>query len=231
VKREILKVIKLYLAGLFISYLLFYLLGFREQVVGEDREIDLPDFTLQNQFGEPQSFSSYKGKVILMDFWFAGCGPCLEEMRYYPKLLEKYPGKLVILSYSTDEPAIVQFLVNNHPAPWDFLERNNKSWLFFSDTQKGNSYAEALKVREFPTYFVIDESGKVISTPKSGLFGVERQLGGYFDLGLSIEKFNHSSYIRNHSTTLVITYTFLAAVVAAFFYLTSFIVRKLKRVS
>lgn len=230
-KKAAVKFIKVYLAGLIISYLLFYFVGFYYQAVGEDKQMKLPEFALRNQFGQPQSFSSYKGKVILMDFWFAGCGPCLEEMRYYPALLEKYPDKLVILSYSTDAPALVDLVIKNHPEPWSFLESNNKNWLFFSDTEKGNSYAEALTIREFPTYFIIDESGNVISTPKSGLFGVERKLGGYFNLGLSFKKFNHSSYIRNHSKSLLIIYTCLATAAAVFFYVISFIVRKLRRVS
>lgn len=47
-----------------------------------------------------------------------------------------------------------------------------------------------------PTYFFINENGELIDTPKSGLFGVERELSGYLGLRLAFNKFNNSNYFE-----------------------------------
>jgi peroxiredoxin len=40
----------------------------------------VPDFTLKNLRGESVSMASYRGKVVVLNFWTKTCGPCLEEM-------------------------------------------------------------------------------------------------------------------------------------------------------
>jgi thiol-disulfide isomerase/thioredoxin len=37
------------------------------------------------------SFSKYKGKLILLEFWFKSCGPCMEAMPQYNNLQSSFP--------------------------------------------------------------------------------------------------------------------------------------------
>ncbi len=39
-----------------------------------------PDFSLKDMTGKSVSLSSYRGKVVVLNFWTRTCGPCLEEM-------------------------------------------------------------------------------------------------------------------------------------------------------
>src|SRR5437868_2101209 len=48
----------------------------RPQYAGS--KLTAPDFTLKDRFGHDVSLSSYRGKVVVMNFWSRTCGPCLE---------------------------------------------------------------------------------------------------------------------------------------------------------
>ena len=56
--------------------------------------------------------------MLLVDFWFQGCQPCLEEMKYFPVLLKKDHNDLAI---SIDPKAATKKLLEQKPKPWDFL--------------------------------------------------------------------------------------------------------------
>ncbi|GMV15397.1 MAG: TlpA family protein disulfide reductase [Polyangiaceae bacterium] len=64
-----------------------------------------PDFELPSLSGEKVRFSSYRGKVVILNFWTKTCRPCLEEM---PSLAElgqvvKTHDNIVLVTISTDD--------------------------------------------------------------------------------------------------------------------------------
>jgi thiol-disulfide isomerase/thioredoxin len=63
------------------------------------------DFTLKDLDGKDVSLTSYKGKVVLLNFWATWCGPCKAEIPGFVELQEKYKKDLVIVGYSVDDTA------------------------------------------------------------------------------------------------------------------------------
>ena len=63
------------------------------------------DFTLKDLEGKSVSLASFKGKVVLLNFWATWCGPCKAEIPGFVRLQAKYKDKLVIVGYSVDDPA------------------------------------------------------------------------------------------------------------------------------
>lgn len=62
-----------------------------------------PDFELETVAGKKVTLSSYKGKVLVIDFWATYCGPCKEAMLHLEKLHKKYKGMgLVVVGVSLD---------------------------------------------------------------------------------------------------------------------------------
>jgi peroxiredoxin len=64
-----------------------------------------PNFSLTDAQGRLVSLSSFRGKIVVLNFWTKTCGPCLEEM---PELADmtrvlKTRDDVVVLAVSTDE--------------------------------------------------------------------------------------------------------------------------------
>jgi thiol-disulfide isomerase/thioredoxin len=60
-------------------------------------------FTLKDMNGVEVQLASFKGKVILLNFWATWCGPCRAEIPSLVELQEKYGRELVILGFSVDD--------------------------------------------------------------------------------------------------------------------------------
>ena len=63
------------------------------------------DFTMKDLAGKPVSLTSYKGKVILLNFWATWCGPCKAEIPGFVELQERYKNDLIVVGYSVDDEA------------------------------------------------------------------------------------------------------------------------------
>lgn len=62
------------------------------------------DFTLKDMNGVDVKLASFKGKIILLNFWATWCGPCRAEIPALVELQKQYPDDLVVLGFSVDDP-------------------------------------------------------------------------------------------------------------------------------
>lgn len=66
-----------------------------------------PSFTLKDTRGHDVSLDSYRGKVVVLNFWTKTCGPCMEEMPEIAELARilKPMDDVEVVTISTDETA------------------------------------------------------------------------------------------------------------------------------
>lgn len=110
------------------------------------------DFMLKDVSGTMVSLASYKGKVVLLNFWATYCPPCREEIPGMNALSRKMKGKpFAILAVSTDRT-----LANVK----DFMKENPMHFpvLLDSNSQVSRSL---YKVFMIPTTFLIDKKGNI----------------------------------------------------------------------
>lgn len=64
-----------------------------------------PNFVLKDMTGKSVSLESFRGKVVVLNFWTKTCAPCLQEMPEIADLarIVRPKGDVVVLTISTDE--------------------------------------------------------------------------------------------------------------------------------
>jgi len=76
------------------------------------------DYTIKDMNGVDVKLSSFKGKVILLNFWATWCGPCKAEIPAFVELQKQYAKDLVVLGLSVDDtvdklkPYAAQYKIN-----------------------------------------------------------------------------------------------------------------------
>lgn len=62
-----------------------------------------PDFTLDTVDGSKLTLSSYKGKVVILDFWATWCGPCKMGIPDFIKLYNNYRKDMIVIGVNLDK--------------------------------------------------------------------------------------------------------------------------------
>ena len=110
--------------------------------------------------GEEFDWESYRGKVVLIDFWATWCGPCLAEFPNLKDAYEKYHDQgFEIVGVNIDDR---KFAVEQ------YLDKNTLPWPQLHQEEDGNAMAEHYGVNSIPFIVLVGKDGKVISTEARG---------------------------------------------------------------
>ena len=117
-----------------------------------------PDFTVSDS-GRTVRLDSFKGKVVVLNFWATWCVPCREEFPDLSRLQQKYgPRGLQVLGVTTDfasqKSAVEKFLAGQKPA---FPNYHKKSG---GDDQLFIEAVDPSWGGELPFSILIDRDGK-----------------------------------------------------------------------
>ncbi len=109
-----------------------------------------PDFTLKDTSGNVVSFSQFKGKPVLIEFWATWCPYCIEVLPGVEKIYKEYsPKGLEVVAISVD---------NKQDAVAPFLKKNAYSMPVLLDDGK---MLKRFNTKVIPTVFLIDRTGIV----------------------------------------------------------------------
>lgn len=114
--------------------------------------------------GKPLSIASWKGKVVLIDFWATWCPPCRESLPHLAQLYHDYHAKgLEVVGISNDYSLVdlKQFLARNKDIVWpqSFSPAAANQW---------HTLAKQCGVDGIPTSILIDRNG-ILRSMRIGL--------------------------------------------------------------
>jgi len=108
-----------------------------------------PDFDLTDTNGQRYQLKDLKGKVVVLNFWFTTCVPCISEMPELNSIKEKYKDReIVFLGLGRDAAGMIKDFLKKHP--FDYI-------LFPGAVNTVESY----NISIYPTSIVIDRTGTI----------------------------------------------------------------------
>jgi thiol-disulfide isomerase/thioredoxin len=124
-----------------------------------------PDFIGVRPDNTAFKLSDQKGKLVLLDFWGSWCGPCIRESPALVALHEKYKETVF---HDASGFLLVSIGIEMERQRWlNAIDRLGHNWpdqiidpvssLRFFDSPIAKLYS----VKQVPTKFLIDESGKI----------------------------------------------------------------------
>lgn len=121
-----------------------------------------PNFESKTPNGEIVSLKDLKGKVTIIDFWAAWCGPCRRENPNVVKVYEQYHDKgLEIIGISLDGAPNQR---DPKKAWLDAIEKDGLEWNHLSSLMYFNDpVAKQYNIKSIPATYILDEEGKIVA--------------------------------------------------------------------
>ena len=110
-------------------------------------------------FGSNASFdlNAMRGQVVVLNFWYTTCGPCLEELPHFYDVANKYSDSVKVVAVHIDQPNVdVPSFIEKES---DHPEWNDGTMIIAWDTDK---YCQNLfNMKTFPRTIVINADGVI----------------------------------------------------------------------
>lgn len=147
-----------------------------------------PDFQVKDLDGKDFNLATYKGKVILLNFWATWCGPCRAEIPGLIDLQNKYKDQLQIIGMDVDdEEADVRETMNSESINYPVALTPGAVRMAYGG------------ITALPTVFVINQEGRVVQK-HVGLFNpalYETEVRALLNLPINarVETFNDTGEV------------------------------------
>ena len=111
----------------------------------------MPDADFVDLNGNTYRLADFKGKYILLDFWYRGCSPCLAAIPEMREVAQEYKDRMVIVSITEDAEGTWRRASQEHNITWMNLREKDQSNISLL-------YGESAR----PFYVIISPEGAIL---------------------------------------------------------------------
>ncbi len=111
----------------------------------------IPDLEFTTIEGKKYRNADLRGKVLVINFWFKGCGPCVAEMPSLNKLVESFRAKNVnFIGFATDKEEALKPIYHN------------TGKFRFDIVANAQRIADQFVFSGYPTTYIVDQNGIIV---------------------------------------------------------------------
>jgi peroxiredoxin len=129
---------------------LFLLLAFAGAVGADTAPKEAPDFSAPDLSGKVQTLSSYRGRVVVLNFWATWCRECVRELPSLNAFAEANRDVVVLGIASERDPETVRRFLSSSPVTFPLIV-----------DAAGDIFVKKYLVRALPTTIIIDRKGSI----------------------------------------------------------------------
>ena len=117
----------------------------------------MPSFTREAIRGGLLESKELKGKIVLINFWFTSCAPCIAEMPGLNRLADEYKGNNVVFVGFTFE--------DKNKIETEFLPSHRFDFRIVPDA---GDLEKVFGINDYPSTFIVDATGRIRSAWSGG---------------------------------------------------------------
>lgn len=131
------------------------------QIPESDNQIDLavgsemPALKLTDTKGRTVTWNSLGARPVVLNFFFADCPPCIQEVPELNAFAKSHPN-IAVLSVTYESQAVTQ----------KFISRRGLQWPAVTD---GRAYIEKLGVKSYPTLLLVSPERTLLAVKTGGI--------------------------------------------------------------
>ena len=121
------------------------------ELIARNSRKPAPSFAIADVYGKNISLSTYKGRVVLLDFWAVNCGGCKLEIPWFVEFKNKYQDRglsLIGLDMYGEAPNIIKPFLRSSKVDYPIAVGSD-------------ALGEQYGLREMPLTVLIDREGRI----------------------------------------------------------------------
>lgn len=146
----------------------------KQDIMGSLEQIgkSAPDYKMNDINGKTILSEDTKGKIVVLNFWFATCKPCIDEIPELNKVYDKYK----------DNPDVVfaSITFENTKKVKSFIKEYSFKYPVYANAKE---MCDLFKIKGFPTNIILDREGKYS----------DYLIGGNSNIGQQLSKSIHNA--------------------------------------
>lgn len=134
-----------------------------------------PSFEHKDLEGKPISIDGTPNQLLVINFWYTQCPPCIKEIPSLNQIKGKFADKAVdFWAITFDDTALVQSFLKNHPFDYRIVP-------------EAISVITEFGINVYPSSLVIDQQGKIVKTYMGGDENTLEELEAFIQQALHLQ--------------------------------------------
>lgn len=105
-------------------------------------------FSVTDLEGNQWSLEDLRGEIVVINFWFIACKPCVQEIPELNELVEKYEERVKFLAFAADKKDALEVFLTKTPFEYHIIPESRQ-------------VAETYQVMGYPTHIVVDKNSTI----------------------------------------------------------------------